>query len=170
MEDFLLLSTYVCEWTPRRLSDTPLSTILSTSLTFETAVGALIPYLETYYRIGYAVVSMLFVGNAVGFILSAFFVNMTLGKLGRAKTLLLSETIIIAGYLMLVTAPPYPVVVVGYVHVLVGAVQHADVLSDSSFWVTALEQCWRSTTYFVQASTHRVWSWDYVTEAMASVE
>ncbi|PVI03591.1 MFS general substrate transporter [Periconia macrospinosa] len=80
----------------------------------DASVGALIPYLETYYHIGYAVVSMLFVGNAAGFILSAFFVNMTLGKIGRAKTLLLSEAVIISGYIMLVTAPPYPVVVIGF--------------------------------------------------------
>ncbi|CAI6342125.1 unnamed protein product [Periconia digitata] len=80
----------------------------------DAAVGALIPYMETYYHIGYAVMSMVFVGNAAGFILSAFFVNILLDKLGRAKTLLLSESIIIAANVMLLTSPPYPVVVIGF--------------------------------------------------------
>ena len=75
----------------------------------------MIPYLEKYYHIGYAVVSIVFVANAAGFILSAFFTNILLGKLGRAKTLIASEFVLIAAYVMLVTSPPYPVVVVRYV-------------------------------------------------------
>lgn len=75
-------------------------------------VGALIPYMESHYRIGYAVMSMVFVGNAAGFITAAFFTNMLLGKLGRAKLLMLSELFMIAAYIMLVATPPYPIVVI----------------------------------------------------------
>lgn len=70
--------------------------------------------MEDYYHIGYAVVSMVFVGNAVGFIIAAFFCNTTLGKLGRAKTLVFSEIMLVAAYIMLVATPPYPVVVVAF--------------------------------------------------------
>jgi fucose permease len=74
-------------------------------------VGALIPYMEDYYRIGYAVVSLVFVGNAVGFVTAAFFTDSILGKLGRAKTLVAAELVLLSAYIMLVVTPPYPVVV-----------------------------------------------------------
>ncbi|GAB1193242.1 hypothetical protein APSETT444_002445 [Aspergillus pseudonomiae] len=37
----------------------------------DSAPGALIPYLEKDYHIGYAIVSLIFIANAVGFILAA---------------------------------------------------------------------------------------------------
>ncbi|KAF2467667.1 MFS general substrate transporter [Lindgomyces ingoldianus] len=80
----------------------------------DSAPGALIPYMEEYYHISYAIMSLIFVGNALGFILAAFFTNTVLGKLGRAKSLIVAEVIMLAAYIMLVTAPPYPVVVVAF--------------------------------------------------------
>ncbi|KAF2241064.1 MFS general substrate transporter [Trematosphaeria pertusa] len=80
----------------------------------DSVIGALIPYMEVYYRIGYAVMSMVFVGNAAGFIVAAFFTNTTLGRLGRAKTLMLAEVIMMSAYIMLVATPPYPVVVIAF--------------------------------------------------------
>ncbi|KAJ4301586.1 hypothetical protein N0V90_003679 [Kalmusia sp. IMI 367209] len=80
----------------------------------DSVVGALIPYMEEYYHIGYAIMSMVFVGNAAGFISAAFFCNMTLGKLGRAKTLVFSELVLLSAYIMLVATPPYPVVVISF--------------------------------------------------------
>jgi Na+/melibiose symporter-like transporter len=55
---------------------------------------------------------MVFVGNAVGFIVAAFFTNSTLDKLGRAKTLIMSELLLVVAYIMIVVTPPYPVVVI----------------------------------------------------------
>ncbi|ORX92178.1 major facilitator superfamily domain-containing protein [Clohesyomyces aquaticus] len=80
----------------------------------DSAPGALIPYMEEYYHIGYAIMSLIFVGNAAGFILAAFFTNTLLGKLGRSKCLMVSEVIMLAAYIMLVTTPPFPVVVVAF--------------------------------------------------------
>ncbi|KAF9739365.1 hypothetical protein PMIN06_000935 [Paraphaeosphaeria minitans] len=80
----------------------------------DSVVGALIPYMEEYYQIGYAIMSMVFVGNAAGFISAAFFCNTTLGKLGRAKTLMLSEIIMLAAYVVLVATPPFAAVVVSF--------------------------------------------------------
>jgi len=68
--------------------------------------------MEDWYHIGYAVMSIIFVGNAAGFIAAAFFTNVTLHTLGRAKSLALSETLLIVGYTMLVATPAYPVVVI----------------------------------------------------------
>ena len=76
--------------------------------------GALIPSMEDHYGIGYAVVSMIFVANAAGFILAAPTSNAIASALGRAKTLMLSEVTMLIGYVMIVCTPPFPAVVVAY--------------------------------------------------------
>ncbi|KAF4549055.1 Bypass of stop codon-like protein 2 [Elsinoe fawcettii] len=80
----------------------------------DAAPGALIPYMETDYHIGYAIVSLIFVANAVGFITTAFISDVVSSKLGRAKTLMLSEVIFALGYLIIVCTPPFPAVVVAF--------------------------------------------------------
>lgn len=73
----------------------------------DSAPGALIPYMETFYGIGYAVVSLVFVANAVGFVSAAFCTDgLLLARLGRARTLVVSELIMLAGYVVLVCTPP----------------------------------------------------------------
>lgn len=71
--------------------------------------------MERDYNIGYAIVSLIFVTNAVGFITTAFGSDVVHSKLGRARTLMLSETIITVGYVIIVCTPPFAVVVVAYV-------------------------------------------------------
>lgn len=80
----------------------------------DSAPGALIPYIEDWYNIGYAVVSLIWITNAIGFILAAFFTDLILQKLGRAKTLMASEVCMIAAYVVIACSPPFPVVVVAY--------------------------------------------------------
>ncbi|KAF2268829.1 MFS general substrate transporter [Lojkania enalia] len=76
--------------------------------------GALIPYMETYYHIGYAIMSLIFVGQAAGFVLAAFFNDIILDRIGRATMLMTAETIMIISYIILVCTPPYPAVVVAF--------------------------------------------------------
>ena len=66
------------------------------------APGAPIPYMENHYHIGSAIVTLIFVGTALGFIIAAFFTNMILGRLGRAKSLTFVELLMLAVYIMLV--------------------------------------------------------------------
>ncbi|KAF2121103.1 major facilitator superfamily domain-containing protein [Lophiotrema nucula] len=87
----------------------------------DSATGALIPYMETHYSIGYAVVSTIFVGQAAGFILAAFFNNMILERIGRAKMLMTAEAIILLSYVMMVSTPPFPAIVVAFFLVGYGA-------------------------------------------------
>ena len=68
--------------------------------------------METHYTIGYAVVSTIFVGQAAGFILAAFFNNMILDRIGRARMLMSAEAIILVSYIMIVSTPPFPAIVV----------------------------------------------------------
>jgi fucose permease len=76
--------------------------------------GALIPYVEKYYKIGYAVVSLIFVGNALGFILAAPLVNLVESQFGRAKTYVFVTSLMSLGYTAIICTPPFPVVVVSF--------------------------------------------------------
>ncbi|WPH04641.1 Hypothetical protein R9X50_00753400 [Acrodontium crateriforme] len=80
----------------------------------DSALGALIPYIESWYGIGYAIVSLVFVTNAIGFILAAVFADLLLGRLGRAKALITSEGFMIAGYIIIASPVPFWLVVVAY--------------------------------------------------------
>lgn len=80
----------------------------------DSAPGALIPYMEHDYNIGYAIVSLIFVTNAVGFILAAFFTTPALHRLGRAKSCMAAEALIITGYIIIVCTPPFPAVVFAF--------------------------------------------------------
>ncbi|KAL9061349.1 MAG: hypothetical protein Q9162_000223 [Coniocarpon cinnabarinum] len=80
----------------------------------DSAPGALLPYIEAYYHVNYAVVSMIFVANAVGFIAAALFVYVLDRRLGRAKTLLLCEAMNVIAFAVMVIPPPFPLFVIGY--------------------------------------------------------
>jgi MFS family permease len=68
--------------------------------------------MEKYYEISYTIMSLVFVGNAIGFILAAPFTDTILSKFGRAKTLVTGDVIQLCAYIILVCTPPYPLVVV----------------------------------------------------------
>ena len=80
----------------------------------DSAPGALLPYIESHYSVNYAIVSMIFVANAVGFILAALLVSILDRKLGRPKTLILCEIVNILAFAVMIIPPPFPVFVIGY--------------------------------------------------------
>ena len=80
----------------------------------DSAPGALLPYIEGYYHVDYAVVSTIFVANAVGFIAAAFFVHVLDRTLGRAKTMLMCEAFNVVALAVMVIPPPFAVFVIGY--------------------------------------------------------
>lgn len=84
----------------------------------DSAPGALLPYMEKDFKIGYALVSLIFVTNAVGFIVSAFFVDMLRLKLGRARLLILAQTLLLCGYIPIICSGghqwAFPLVVVSF--------------------------------------------------------
>lgn len=80
----------------------------------DSAPGALIPYMEKQYNIGYALVSLIFVGNALGFILAAGCLDVLRTRLGRAKTLALSQALIALSYIPLVVTAPFPMIPVSF--------------------------------------------------------
>ncbi|KAL8661246.1 MAG: hypothetical protein Q9202_005792 [Teloschistes flavicans] len=80
----------------------------------DSAPGALIPYMEKTYSIGYAIVSLIFITNAVGFISAAPSSQPLLARWGRWRTLVLAQTCMMVGFIMLVCKPPFPVVVLAF--------------------------------------------------------
>jgi len=67
-----------------------------------------------HYNIGYAIVSLIFVTNAIGFILAAFFVDALRARWGRGRTLVIAQSLMTCGYIPIVCTPPFPVVVVSF--------------------------------------------------------
>ena len=80
----------------------------------DSAPGPLIPYMEKEFEIGYAVVSLIFVAQAVGYISAVPFTHTLQARFGRAKCLVFAEMLPVAAYIMLVTPSPYPVVVISF--------------------------------------------------------
>ncbi|OJI99834.1 hypothetical protein ASPVEDRAFT_39193 [Aspergillus versicolor CBS 583.65] len=80
----------------------------------DSAPGALLPYIEKDYSIGYATVSLIFIANAVGFILAAPVSHSINAKLGRCKSYALATGFTTAGYVIIACHPPFPAVVVAF--------------------------------------------------------
>ncbi|KAH6680445.1 major facilitator superfamily domain-containing protein [Halenospora varia] len=80
----------------------------------DSAPGALLASIERDYNINYGTVSTIFVCNALGFIAAAFFVSSLTQRFGRAKALILSETLLIIGYTIIACTPPFPVVTISF--------------------------------------------------------
>lgn len=78
------------------------------------AAGAIIPYMEKDYHIGYAVVSLIFLGNALGFIFAAPVTHAIEGRLGRARTYMAAELLYVVAYIIIVCRPPFPLVPIGF--------------------------------------------------------
>lgn len=66
------------------------------------------------YQIGFAIVSLIFVANACGFLAAAFAIDGLQKKIGSAKSLVIAELLIILGYTMILLRPLYSVVVLAY--------------------------------------------------------
>ncbi|UKZ54158.1 hypothetical protein TrVGV298_007964 [Trichoderma virens] len=86
----------------------------------DSSAGALIPYMEKHYDIGYAIVSLIFVGQALGFVFAAVFLDALRAKLGRARLLGLGQMLMACAYIPLVAAAPFGVVVAAFFFVGLG--------------------------------------------------
>ncbi|KAJ5654022.1 hypothetical protein N7490_001025 [Penicillium lividum] len=107
------------EWAPDR-TVTPWKTkwrLLSACLMLfgngmnDGAPGALLPYMEKHYQISYSIVSLIFVGNALGFISAAPVTHLIEQKLGRSKSCAFSMFLLAVSYIVIACQPPFPAVV-----------------------------------------------------------
>lgn len=67
-----------------------------------------------YYNIGYAMVSLIFVGNAIGFITGAGLIDTLRERFGRGRAIALSQFFMMIGYTIIVCNLPFPAVVVAF--------------------------------------------------------
>jgi len=80
----------------------------------DSAVGALLPYMEKHYHVSYAVVSLIFVANAIGFISAAPVCHILNNRFGRAKVLSACTILNVIAYAVIISQPPYAVVVIAF--------------------------------------------------------
>ncbi|ETI24571.1 hypothetical protein G647_03940 [Cladophialophora carrionii CBS 160.54] len=76
------------------------------------AVGALIPYLETYYDLSYTTVSLIFLTPFAGYSLAAFTNASIHSRLGQRGIVILAPLCHIITYAILSAHPPFPVLVI----------------------------------------------------------
>ena len=86
----------------------------------DSAPGALIPYMEKQYHLSYALVSLIFVGQACGFVLGTPITYNLDTRFGRGKTLTFAEGLLMAAYTILVCTPPFPLVVIAFLIIGLG--------------------------------------------------
>lgn len=101
------------------------------------APGALLPHIESWYNIGYAVVSIIWLGNSLGFItvaVGSYWIN---EKIGRYLMLTLSPVFILAMTTIISPAPPYPLVVVAY---YIGGLGVAAGLAQQNIFVSSMDR------------------------------
>lgn len=80
----------------------------------DAAYGAIIPYLGTYYRLEYTLVSLVFLSPFVGYTLSALLNNLLHERYGQRGVAVLTSGCHLAAYAIACAHPPYPVLVVVY--------------------------------------------------------
>ncbi|KAM5540128.1 hypothetical protein V8D89_006268 [Ganoderma adspersum] len=76
--------------------------------------GPLLPRIQSVYHANFAVVSLIFVANCIGFLAGATANVWLTDRLGFGKVMVLGSVAQIVGYCFEAPAPPFPVFVLGY--------------------------------------------------------
>ncbi|KAI0774901.1 MFS general substrate transporter [Trametes elegans] len=76
--------------------------------------GPLLPRIQAVYHVGFAMVSLVFVLNCLGFVVGAALNVWLSDRLGLGRVMLLGSLLQIAGYAFEAPAPIFPVFVLGY--------------------------------------------------------
>ncbi|CAL1713982.1 unnamed protein product [Somion occarium] len=77
-------------------------------------VGPLLPRIQGVYHVGFAVVSLIFVFNAIGFLVASVANVYLSDKLGFGTVMIIGATVQTIGYILDSAASPFPVFVLGY--------------------------------------------------------
>lgn len=75
--------------------------------------------MEKYYNIGYAIVSLIFLSNAAGFIFAAFVSQPIYSRIGRSRTILAGILLLLIAFVTISCAPPWGAIIASYF--LIGA-------------------------------------------------
>lgn len=80
----------------------------------DAAYGAIIPYMGPYYNLSYTLVSLIFLSPFVGYTLSAILNNWIHTHFGQRGIAIVCSSCHLVAYVVAVTHPPYPVLVIVY--------------------------------------------------------
>ncbi|EFW98743.1 tRNA wybutosine-synthesizing protein [Grosmannia clavigera kw1407] len=75
----------------------------------DAAVGALIPYMEKYYKVSYTVISLLFLSSFLGYIIAALLNNLIHHHCGQVAVAVLGPLGRLIGYVPMACHPPFAV-------------------------------------------------------------
>ncbi|KZS91214.1 MFS general substrate transporter [Sistotremastrum niveocremeum HHB9708] len=78
------------------------------------ATGPLLPTIQRFYKVDFAIVSLLFLSNSIGFIVGALSNIKLSDKIGFGKTFVAATIALIIGYTVQASGPPFPLFAIGY--------------------------------------------------------
>lgn len=102
----------------------------------DAAPGALLPHIEDYYHIDYAVLSLIWISNAVGFILIATLSHKIQSVLGRRNSMTLGCILACIMYVLIIPGTKFAVVVIGF---FVGGCGTAINLSQTNIFISNVD-------------------------------
>lgn len=103
----------------------------------DAAPGALLPSMEAHYNISYAVVSLIWMSNAVGFILVACFAHKITPWFGKRWSLTYGIILSVAAYSCIASGGPFPLICFGF---FLGGIGLATVLAQSNVFLSKLDK------------------------------
>ncbi|KAA1472111.1 MFS general substrate transporter [Dentipellis sp. KUC8613] len=80
----------------------------------DASTGPLLPRVQAVYNVGFAIVSLIFLMNSVGYVVGSLLNIVLTDKLGFGKTIVLGVSSLLIGYSIQASAPPFPVFVIGF--------------------------------------------------------
>ncbi|KAI0000192.1 MFS general substrate transporter [Russula compacta] len=78
------------------------------------STGPLLPRIQSVYHVGFAVVSVVFIANCIGFVTGSIANIVMNDKLGFGKVIALGSAVQIVAFSIQASAPPFPVFVIAY--------------------------------------------------------
>lgn len=107
--------------------------------------GALLPHIEKYYNINYTLVSLIWISQAIGFIVIAVFAHKIQPWLGKDKSIPVGCVFSIIMYAIVLSGGPYPLIVVGFFFNGLGL---ANVLAQANIFLSKLDKSSLYLSYF----------------------
>ncbi|KAI0356007.1 MFS general substrate transporter [Trametes cingulata] len=78
------------------------------------STGPLLPRIQAVYHVGFAVVSLIFISNCIGFVSGAALNVWLTDRLGFGTVMVIGSMAQVIGYAIEAPAPPFPLFVIGY--------------------------------------------------------
>lgn len=109
------------------------------------APGALLPYIEEYYDISYSIVSLIWMSNAVGFILVALFSHKIQQWFSKRNSILLGCLSSCIMFALVLTGSKFPLIVTGF---FFGGIGLAICLSQMNIFLSRLDKASTALGYY----------------------